>query len=56
MVHGRSISVIHGPFVEESFDAAHDWTPAGVADALGPFYDKRTPIAQGAQFQPDPRG
>jgi len=56
VVHGRTISVIHGPFVEESFDAGRDWTPDRVADALVPFYEQRTPIAQGAQFQPDPRG
>jgi 3-oxoacyl-[acyl-carrier protein] reductase len=61
VVHGRTISVIHGPFVEQSFDAAtqpgsRGWTPDEVAATLGPFYDARTPIAQGAQFQPDPRG
>src|SRR4029078_10655569 len=56
VVHGRRISVIHGPFVEESFDAGRDWTPDRVADALRPLYDHRPPIAQGAQAQPDRRG
>jgi 3-oxoacyl-[acyl-carrier protein] reductase len=60
VVHGRTISVIHGPFVEQSFDAGprpgnRGWTPDEVATALGPFYDDRAPIAQGAQFQKDPR-
>jgi len=55
VVHGRTISVIHGPFVEQSFEAGQHWTLDGVADALGPFYDTRAPIAQGAQFQKDPR-
>jgi len=61
VVHGRTISVIHGPFTEQSFEAVDTaehkgWTPDAVAAALTPFYDGRTPIAQGAQFQPDPRG
>jgi 3-oxoacyl-[acyl-carrier protein] reductase len=56
VVHGRTISVIHGPFAEHSFETGDRWTPDEVATALGPFYDTRTPIAQGAQFQPDPRG
>jgi len=59
VVHGRTISVIHGPFIEQSFEAAthhsRGWTPDDVAAALEPFYDGRTAIAQGAQFQPDPR-
>jgi NAD(P)-dependent dehydrogenase (short-subunit alcohol dehydrogenase family) len=60
VVHGRTISVIHGPFVEQSFEASdtpehRGWTPDEVAAALVPFYDSRTPIAQGAQFQKDPR-
>jgi len=55
VVHGRTISVIHGPFVEQSFESGAQWTPDEVASALGPFYDGRTPVAQGAQFQKDPR-
>src|SRR5262249_52438605 len=55
VAHGRTISVIHGPFVEQSFDAAFEWTPDCVAASLVPFYDGRTPVAQGAQFQKDPR-
>jgi 3-oxoacyl-[acyl-carrier protein] reductase len=56
VVHGRTISVIHGPFAEQSFEVGTQWTPDEVAAALVPFYDGRTPVAQGAQFQPDPRG
>jgi 3-oxoacyl-[acyl-carrier protein] reductase len=61
VVHGRTISVIHGPFAEHSFEAGdtpdhRGWTPDEVASALVPFYDARTPVVQGAQFQPDPRG
>jgi 3-oxoacyl-[acyl-carrier protein] reductase len=56
VVHGRTISVIHGPFAEQSFEVGTQWTPDEVAAALMPFYDGRTPVAQGAQFQPDPRG
>jgi 3-oxoacyl-[acyl-carrier protein] reductase len=55
VVHGRTISVIHGPFAEHSFETDDQWTPDAVAAALVPFYDARTPVAQGAQFQKDPR-
>jgi NAD(P)-dependent dehydrogenase (short-subunit alcohol dehydrogenase family) len=55
VVHGRKISVVHGPFVEQAFETADRWTPDAVSDALGPFYDTREPITQGAQIQKDPR-
>src|SRR4029078_13171556 len=38
VVHGRMISVIHGPFAERSFEVGTQWTPDEVAAALVPFY------------------
>lgn len=56
VVHGRTISVVHGPFVERSFEVTDRWTADAVADALTPFYESRTPVVQGYLLQPDPRG
>ena len=55
IVVGRTISVVHGPFVEQTFSIADRWTPDSVADVLTPFYETRTPLTQGFLLQTDPR-
>lgn len=55
VVAGRRISVVHGPFVEQTFEVADRWTPDAVADVLTPFYADRTPLTQGFLLQDDPR-
>lgn len=55
VVAGRTISVVHGPFVEQTFEVADHWTPDAVADVLSPFYDVRVPVEQGFALQSDPR-
>ncbi len=47
IVQGRSISVLHGPFVERKFEIDDRWTPAGVEERLVPFYDGRKFIEDG---------
>lgn len=54
VVHGRTISVVHGPFVEQTFEIADRWTPDAVAAVLTPFYDERRPVEQGFMLQPGP--
>ena len=47
IVQGRSISVLHGPFVERKFEIDDHWTPAEVETRLVPFYDGRKFIEDG---------
>jgi 3-oxoacyl-[acyl-carrier protein] reductase len=47
VVWGRQISVLAGPSVDRQLETADRWTPANVAEALEPFYEKREPIKDG---------
>jgi 3-oxoacyl-[acyl-carrier protein] reductase len=47
IVLGRSISLLHGPFVERKFEVEDRWTPAGVAEQLVPFYEGRRFLEDG---------
>ncbi|MGH8982498.1 MAG: SDR family NAD(P)-dependent oxidoreductase [Acidimicrobiia bacterium] len=47
IVYGRRIDVLAGPAVDRRFEVDDCWTPAGVDDALTPFYAQRTPIRDG---------
>jgi 3-oxoacyl-[acyl-carrier protein] reductase len=47
IVQGRSISVLHGPFVERKFEVEDRWTPSEVEARLVPFYDHRKFIEDG---------
>jgi 3-oxoacyl-[acyl-carrier protein] reductase len=47
IVQGRMLSVLHGPFVERTFDVDDHWTPDEVADRLVPFYEERKYIEDG---------
>lgn len=60
VVYGRTISVVHGPFIEQSFDVDPDvgpgvWTLESVSEQLTPFYETREPVIQGFTIQGDPR-
>jgi NAD(P)-dependent dehydrogenase (short-subunit alcohol dehydrogenase family) len=52
---GPKLSVVHGPFVERTFEAADGWTPDLVADALTPFYAARRMIQDGFTLADAPR-
>lgn len=52
---GPKLSVVHGPFVEQTFEAADGWTPDAVADALTPFYANRRMIQDGFALADTPR-
>ena len=52
---GPKLSVVHGPFVERTFEAADGWTPDLVADALTPFYADRRMIEDGFTLADAPR-
>jgi NAD(P)-dependent dehydrogenase (short-subunit alcohol dehydrogenase family) len=47
IVQGRSISVLHGPFVEKKFEVEDRWTPSEVESRLVPFYEHRKFIEDG---------
>ncbi|MFA5886031.1 MAG: SDR family NAD(P)-dependent oxidoreductase [Acidimicrobiia bacterium] len=55
VIVGRRLSVVHGPYIEQSFEIADRWTPDSVSAVLSPFYDERTPVEQGFALGPDPR-
>jgi 3-oxoacyl-[acyl-carrier protein] reductase len=45
IVWGNQVSLLQGPRVEERFETEGAWTAEGLADALGPVYEKREPLA-----------
>jgi 3-oxoacyl-[acyl-carrier protein] reductase len=47
IVWGKQIVVVHGPYLEQTFDNPDPWTPEAVAATLDPFYAERTPITDG---------
>ncbi|HEX9713793.1 MAG TPA: SDR family NAD(P)-dependent oxidoreductase [Actinomycetota bacterium] len=47
VAYGGQVDVIGGPRVEERFETQGRWTTQGLAEALGPFFEKREPIADG---------
>ena len=47
IVWGKQIVVVHGPYLERTFDNPEPWTPEAVAATLEPFYADRTPITDG---------
>jgi len=52
---GPKLSVVHGSFVERTFESADGWTPDRVADALTPFYADRRMIQDGFTLADTPR-
>jgi len=52
---GPRLSVVHGPFVEQTFEVADGWTPDAVADVLTPFYAERRMIQDGFTLADSPR-
>lgn len=55
IVVGRTISVVHGPFVEQKFEIADGWTPDSVDAVLTPFYAERRFIEDGFTLAEEPR-
>jgi 3-oxoacyl-[acyl-carrier protein] reductase len=55
IVVGRTISVVHGPFVEQKFEIADGWTPDSVDAVLTPFYADRRVIEDGFTLADTPR-
>lgn len=47
VVWGKQISVVQRPTVGPNFDSKEAWTVDGVADHLGDYFAKRTPIKDG---------
>jgi 3-oxoacyl-[acyl-carrier protein] reductase len=45
IVWGNEVKLLQGPRVEERFETEGRWTGAGLAKTLGPFFDKREPLA-----------
>ena len=45
IVWGNQVSLLRGPTVEERFETEGAWTPEGLAERMGPVYDKREPLA-----------
>ena len=42
---GNHVSLLQGPRVEERYEAEGRWTAEGLANTLGPVYEKREPLA-----------
>ena len=55
IVVGRTISVVHGPFVEQKFEIADGWTPDSVDAVLTPFYAERRMLEDGFTLAEEPR-
>jgi NAD(P)-dependent dehydrogenase (short-subunit alcohol dehydrogenase family) len=51
VAYGGMVDVIAGPKIDKRFEVEGRWTAQGLADALGPFYDKRQPIIDGFVMQ-----
>ena len=47
VVYGNRVSVLAAPTVAESFDAEGAWTAEALAQDMGPFFEKRTPVRDG---------
>jgi NAD(P)-dependent dehydrogenase (short-subunit alcohol dehydrogenase family) len=47
IVYGGMVTVVQGPTIAEKFEIEGRWTPDGLADAMGPFYEKREPTLDG---------
>jgi 3-oxoacyl-[acyl-carrier protein] reductase len=47
VAYGGQVDVIGAPRAEERFEADGRWTSEALAEALGPFFDKREPIDDG---------
>ena len=47
IVYGGDVMVVGGLTITEKFSTEKRWTPDGLAEAMGPFYDKREPILDG---------
>jgi NAD(P)-dependent dehydrogenase (short-subunit alcohol dehydrogenase family) len=51
VAYGKMITVLAAPADDRRFDAAEPWTADSVAGMLGPFFEKREPIADGFRVQ-----
>ena len=47
IVYGGQVTVMRGPAMEERFAKEGRWTAQGLAENLGPFYEKRDPVTEG---------
>jgi 3-oxoacyl-[acyl-carrier protein] reductase len=47
IVYGGMVTVVAGPTVAEKFETEGRWTPDGLAEAMGPYYEKREPVLDG---------
>ena len=47
IVYGGDVMVVGGMSVQEKFSTEGRWTPDGLADAMGKFYENREPILDG---------
>jgi 3-oxoacyl-[acyl-carrier protein] reductase len=48
IVYGGDVQVVAGPTIAEVFHTdAGRWTVDGLADAMGPWYEKREPVLDG---------
>ena len=47
-MYGGDVQVVAGPTIAEVFHTDDGrWTVDGLADAMGPFYEKREPVLDG---------
>ena len=47
IVYGGMVTVVAGPTVAEKFETEGRWTPNGLAEAMGSYYEKREPVLDG---------
>jgi 3-oxoacyl-[acyl-carrier protein] reductase len=47
IVYGGDVQVVAGPTIAEKFSTEGRWTPDGLADAMGKYYENREPILDG---------
>ena len=47
IVYGGDVMVVAGPTIAEKFSTEGRWTPDGLADAMGKFYENREPVLDG---------
>ena len=47
IVYGGMVTVVQGPTIAEKFEIEGRWSADGLAEAMGPFYEKREPTLDG---------
>ena len=52
IVYGGKVSVVAAPQIVQSFEAEGAWTAEGLANVMGPYFEKRQPIRDGFAMSP----